>query len=120
MNQEEKQIDDPSEYSPREFVEASKQDETIVSNTHFDEIHNDQLSDTETLSMCVEKRMRAYFHDLNGQAPSANLYQTVVSQVEEPLLKIVMNFTNGNRVKASELLGISRSTLIKKLKNYGL
>ena len=39
----------------------------------------------------------------------------VMSEVEEPLLQTVMRHTGGNQTKAAALLGISRSTLRKKL-----
>ena len=43
-----------------------------------------------------------------------------VSEVEAPLLETVMNYVKGNQTKASELLGLNRGTLRKKLKQYDL
>jgi len=68
---------------------------------------------------CVADSVNAYFSALNGH-PAGNLYNMVLSEVEEPLLKAVLIFTNGNQSKASEVLGINRGTLRKKLKTYGL
>ena len=47
-----------------------------------------------------------------------NLYTLILETVEEPLLDTVMQHTAGNQVKATELLGISRTTLRKKLFYY--
>lgn len=44
----------------------------------------------------------------------------VMSEVEKPLLESVMHFTRGNQTRAAEVLGINRSTLRKKLEQYGI
>ena len=44
----------------------------------------------------------------------------VISEVERPLLQLVMDHTKGNQTKAADLLGINRSTLRKKLTQYGI
>ncbi len=44
----------------------------------------------------------------------------VLSEVEAPLLEVVMDYANHNQTKASQLLGLNRGTLRKKLKQYGL
>ncbi|MEC9415772.1 MAG: DNA-binding transcriptional regulator Fis [Pseudomonadota bacterium] len=60
-----------------------------------------------------------YFDSLNGQRPG-DLYNLVLGQVEEPLFKAVMRYTKGNQSQASEILGINRGTLRKKLKTYSI
>ena len=40
----------------------------------------------------------------------------VVQSVEKPLLLYVMNLAEGNQSKASDILGLNRNTLRKKLK----
>ena len=60
-----------------------------------------------------------YFDSLNGQRPG-DLYNLVLGQVEEPLFKTVMRYTKGNQSQASEILGINRGTLRKKLKTYSI
>jgi Fis family transcriptional regulator len=44
----------------------------------------------------------------------------VLSEVEEPLFKSVMDYAEGNQSQAAQLLGINRATLRKKLKFYSL
>jgi Fis family transcriptional regulator len=41
-------------------------------------------------------------------------------EVEEPLFRAVMEYTDGNQVRAASMLGINRGTLRKKLREYGL
>jgi len=63
--------------------------------------------------------MHDYFAHLDGQAVS-NVYEMVLSEVEAPLLEVVMRNVMGNQCKAAELLGMSRGTLRKKLQQYGM
>ena len=60
-----------------------------------------------------------YFKDLNGHKP-AQLYGLVLGEVEPPLFDAVMDYTQGNQTQAAAILGISRATLRKKLKQYQL
>ena len=68
---------------------------------------------------CVEGALNIYFEDLDGQDPSG-LYELILSQVEQPLLKTVLKQTQGNITRSAEILGINRATLRKKLKKYDL
>jgi len=87
--------------------------------------HGDQLPDVDpsiqshSLRHCVERAMEEYFSHLDGQTCS-DLYQMVLQEVEDPLLTAVMKYTRNNQSKASEMLGLNRGTLRKKLKLYDL
>jgi Fis family transcriptional regulator len=74
---------------------------------------------TEPLRQCVLDAMQRYFNHLDGHG-ATNLYRLVMNEVEAPLLESVMQYTGGNQTQAATLLGISRSTLRKKLSQYGL
>ena len=67
----------------------------------------------------VREALDRYFADLDGHAPG-NLYDLLLSEVEKPLLTAVLSHTGGNQTRASEILGINRGTLRKKLQQYGL
>ena len=73
----------------------------------------------EPLSDCVRDALDSYFEQLNGHHIS-KLYQMVLEEVERPLFQSTMMHTGGNQTKAAEVLGISRSTLRKKLAHYGV
>jgi|SRR5690606_25837667 len=73
----------------------------------------------QTLRGSVEQALRNYFAHLDGQDVS-DVYNLVLSEVEAPLLETVMQYVKGNQTKASELLGLNRGTLRKKLKQYDL
>ncbi len=67
----------------------------------------------------VRQSLENYLTQLNGQLPS-NLYDLILAEVEAPLMEAVMQYTKGNQSRAAIVLGLSRGTLRKKLKQYGL
>ena len=72
-----------------------------------------------SLRDCVAQSMENYFHHLDGQ-PVTDVYNMVLAEVEAPLLEIIMKYTRHNQTQASQVLGLNRGTLRKKLKQYGL
>ncbi len=72
-----------------------------------------------TLRACVEKTLQDYFAHLDG-AHVNDVYNLVLSEVEAPLFASVMQHVKGNQTRASEMLGLNRGTLRKKLKQYNL
>jgi len=71
------------------------------------------------LSNFTEDAMKSYFKNLNGHKP-AEIYRLVLGEVEPPLLRAVMDYTEGNQTLAADMLGLNRATLRKKLKQYDL
>jgi len=69
------------------------------------------------LAKCVRRSMSRYFKDLDG-AKSTDIYSMVLSEMEKPLLEVVMTHAKSNQCQAAEILGINRNTLRKKLKQY--
>ena len=92
---------------------------TVSDNTSFKQHLSTPSDEGQTLRGSVEKALRNYFAHLDGQEVS-DVYNLVLSEVEAPLLETVMNHVKGNQTKASELLGLNRGTLRKKLKQYDL
>lgn len=74
---------------------------------------------TEPLRECVRDALVSYFQQLDGHS-TCSLYQLVIAEVEQPLIETVMQHAQGNQTRAASILGISRSTLRKKLAIYGL
>ena len=77
------------------------------------------MSRQSNLDEAVSKSLERYFRDLEGTPPNA-IYQMVIQAVERPMLEVVMRQAQGNQLRASEMLGINRNTLRKKLQQYGL
>ena len=94
--------------------EALRVDSVITTITE-----SEAETSSQTLRECVEDALNSYFQHLDGH-PAGEIYKMVMEEVEEPLFRSVLEYTGGNQSKASELLGINRGTLRKKLKQYGL
>ena len=71
------------------------------------------------ISACVYGALKTYFDDLDGEKP-ASIYAMVLKSVERPMLEVVMEQAGGNQTLASEMLGINRNTLRKKLTEHQL
>lgn len=67
----------------------------------------------------LEKAINEHLSILDGTPPT-NIYQLVLTQIEGPLLEIVMRHARGNQTRAALWLGLSRTTLWKLLKKYGI
>lgn len=76
-------------------------------------LHNRPLQDY------IRMALDLYFRELDGHKPS-NLHGMVIAEAERPLLETVMHHAGGNQTRAAQMLGITRSTLRKKLKHYEL
>jgi len=77
------------------------------------------LKNDKPLRKHTEEALDSYFANLNGDRPG-DLYDLVLGEVEQPLFKAVMDYTQGNQSQAADILGINRGTLRKKLKTYSL
>lgn len=73
-----------------------------------------------SLSQMCEKKLQSYFATLDGQPPCTNLYDEIIQEIEKPLLLLTLEYCKGNKMKASEILGINRNTLSKKLKQHNI
>jgi two-component system nitrogen regulation response regulator GlnG len=58
--------------------------------------------------------------DRMGGLEVGDIYSMVVQRVEKPLITLVLKKTEGNQVRAANLLGINRNTLRKKIKELGI
>ncbi len=77
------------------------------------------LSNELPLRDHAERALSDYFASLNGHRP-ARLYDLVLREVEEPLFRTVLDYASGNQSQAAIILGITRGTLRKKLREFGL
>ncbi|OUW08849.1 MAG: hypothetical protein CBD19_02265 [Gammaproteobacteria bacterium TMED159] len=80
---------------------------------------NSNNQDRKSLKYQVGLALRRYFKELDG-SKATNVFEMVTKEVEKPMLEEVMKFCDGNKTKASKILGINRVTLRTKLKQYDL
>jgi Fis family transcriptional regulator len=74
---------------------------------------------TMCLSGHVKQALELYFNQLAGYE-TADLYNLVMREVEKPLLETALAQCDYNQTKTAKILGLSRSTLRKKLELYDL
>ena len=71
---------------------------------------------SDRFSVLVENHLKRYF-DLHGDnLPPPGLYERIIKEIELPLISLALDATRGNQLKTSDLLGINRNTLRKKIK----
>ena len=80
---------------------------------------NSNNQDRKSLKYQVGLALRRYFKELDG-SKATNVFEMVTKEVEKPMLEEVMKFCDGNKTKASKILGINRVTLRTKLKQNDL
>jgi two-component system nitrogen regulation response regulator GlnG len=73
-----------------------------------------------TLEDLIEQRLSAEFADAPDVLPPPGLYDRIVEEVSRPLIRLTLNATRGNQVKAADVLGVNRNTLRKKIQDLGL
>lgn len=102
----------------RELENAIKR-ACVLSNGAIIEKRDLFIEDTSSASIkdFLEDKLKNYLKDMT-ELDNCNLYETVISEVERALIKIVLNETGGNQIKASKTLGINRNTLRTKIKEY--
>lgn len=86
-----------------------------------DELHAINIDDKSQVPLCsqVKNALDQYFAQINGHKVSG-LHAMVISEVEKPLIVSTLEHTGYNQSKASEILGMSRSTLRKKIELYNI
>ncbi|MGD8326545.1 MAG: nitrogen regulation protein NR(I) [Sphingomonadales bacterium] len=68
------------------------------------------------LAESVEYHISRYFAAHGNQLPPDGLYERIMQEVERPLIIACLTATNGNQLRAAELLGLNRNTLRKKIR----
>ena len=90
-------------------------------SAEIDALQN-ELSEDKKMSLgdSAQYHIEKYFNSLGDDLPSSGLFDWIIKEVERPLIRATMKRTLGNQIKASEILGINRNTLRKKLKELNL
>ena len=81
---------------------------------------SDCLVNENDMARHVRKTLKEYFRDLDGEKPCCGMYDMVMDCVEKPLLEMVLGHVGGNQTRASEMLGINRNTLRKKMLHHDI
>ena len=72
-----------------------------------------------SLEDLIEQSLAGQF-GAGGELPSPGLYDRTLESIERPLIRLTLNATRGNQIKAADVLGINRNTLRKKIEVLGV
>ena len=73
-----------------------------------------QLNLRESVKAALDSYLAA--HDATSEPK--HVYHLVIDEVESIVLKRILDYADKNQVQAAKILGISRNTLHRKLKQY--
>ena len=68
----------------------------------------------------IEAYLRRFYKDVDSIEAERGVYARVIHEAERRLLSVTLDVTDGNKLKASRILGINRNTFLKKLRDLGL
>jgi len=72
------------------------------------------------LSQIIDEYLTRCFAENPDIKTINNLYETIIGEVEKPLISLVLKETGYNQSKAAKTLGINRNTLRKKIQDLKL
>lgn len=81
-----------------------------------------ELSPEASLESEIEALLHRYVMAdlLKGGEDGGKIYQTVLEQVERPLIKLALSVTSGNKLRTAALLGVNRNTLRARMSVLGM
>jgi two-component system, NtrC family, nitrogen regulation response regulator GlnG len=107
---------------------AMESDDTITAGSVTRELatsppmkqSNNQAIDFDKPAEFFENYLAEYFASFGSNLPPAGLYERMLAEIEPPLLRASLAATNGNQLRAADLLGINRNTLRTKLRGRNI
>jgi Fis family transcriptional regulator len=73
------------------------------------------MSRPNELADCVKRSLERYFKDMDGEKPTS-IYEMVLKNIEKPMIETVLGKAQGNQSLAAAMLGVTRNTLRKKMR----
>lgn len=99
--------------------ESSKTQINNMSTTINELTHTENTSMTHRgISKIFKEYLDTYFLAHPNLKPSSGLYERIMNEIEPQIILSSLKYTNGNRLKAADILGINRNTLRKKMTHY--
>ena len=107
---------------------AMESDDTITASSVTRELattppakqQNGLTTDFDKPAEFFESYLAEYFATFGTGLPPAGLYERILAEIEPPLLRASLAATNGNQLRAADLLGINRNTLRTKLRSRNI
>jgi two-component system nitrogen regulation response regulator GlnG len=88
--------------------------------TQLEHVAPPAQDDEASLATLIERHLARHFAEYGERLPPAGLYDRVIREVERPLIAMALAAARGNQIRASQLLGLNRNTLRKKIRDLGV
>jgi two-component system nitrogen regulation response regulator GlnG len=88
--------------------------------TQLEHVAPPAQDDEASLATLIERHLAKHFAEYGERLPPAGLYDRVIREVERPLIAMALAAARGNQIRASQLLGLNRNTLRKKIRDLGV
>ncbi|MEQ9314315.1 MAG: sigma-54 dependent transcriptional regulator [Henriciella sp.] len=105
---------------------AALSPDVVISQREIErELRAEAMKDISSNSS-FEKEVESLLHrfvmgDLLQASPDdSKIHQTVMEQVERPLIKLALSVTSGNKLRTAALLGVNRNTLRARINSLGI
>ena len=72
------------------------------------------------LGKIVNDYLNDFFNEEKSAITLCNMYDTVIEEVERPLIAHLLKRTQGNQTKTAQILGINRNTLRRKIEKLDI
>jgi two-component system, NtrC family, nitrogen regulation response regulator GlnG len=99
-----------------DVISATSVSRELAGNPSTSE-YKSYANQSNSIAEFMEQHLAEYFADFGHQLPPEGLYDRVLAELEPPLFRAVLVATQGNQLRAADLLGINRNTLRTKLKD---
>lgn len=107
-----------SALSPEPVISAREVERELRANTSRQA--GEREFEEEIEALLSRHFISALSADPDKDPDGGQIYQTVIEQVERPLIKLALAATSGNKVRAAALLGLNRNTLRSKINGLGV
>jgi two-component system, NtrC family, nitrogen regulation response regulator GlnG len=99
-----------------DVISASSVRRELLELTPSQTVRLNSADGSQSLSEFAEYYLNQHFASFGTQLPPPGLYERILSEIEPALLRTSLIATNGNQLRAADLLGINRNTLRSKLR----
>lgn len=98
---------------------SERQKNTIILDP-YGNYRDQENSAPASLSQCLNQKIEQYLEDLGENNIITGLYDLVIQEVEKELIHCLFDCFGPNQSKVAAILGISRTSLRKKMITYGI
>lgn len=101
--------------TPEDFKEIINAESLINSQKYV----KDKINESGSFEEIVRQRIKTYIEKIKNTNLN-DVYKTIIGTTEKTVIEEILNICKNNQIKASQLLGINRNTLRKKIKEYNI